>query len=150
MTHVRTTLNYSLRSVSPADQELLLARRFAGEEAARIYAVPPPIIGDLTHGSFANVNDLLRYWAMGTIAQWCRRVEAEFVRSVFTDTERRTYELSLDLSGLLRGDPAQRWAAWKIAVDSRVLTPNEVRGEEGWNPRPGGDEFPPTPTPTPP
>jgi hypothetical protein len=21
-------------------------------------------------------------------------------------------------------------------------TPNEVRGEEGWNPRPGGDEFP--------
>lgn len=21
-------------------------------------------------------------------------------------------------------------------------TPNEIRGEEGWNPRPGGDEFP--------
>jgi hypothetical protein len=21
-------------------------------------------------------------------------------------------------------------------------TPNEVRGEEDWNPRPGGDEFP--------
>jgi HK97 family phage portal protein len=55
-------------SGSPVDQELLLARRFAGEEAARVYGVPPPIIGDLTHGSFANVNDLLRYWhgrAMG-------------------------------------------------------------------------------------
>jgi phage portal protein BeeE len=53
---------------------LLLARRFAGEEAARVYGVPQPIIGDLTHGSFANVNDLLRYWAMGTVAQWARRI----------------------------------------------------------------------------
>jgi HK97 family phage portal protein len=130
-------------SGSPVDQELLLARRFAGEEAARVYGVPPPIIGDLTHGSFANVNDMIRFWAMGTIAQWARRIEAEFARSVFS---RRTHELVIDLSGLLRGDPAQRWTAWKIAVDSRVLTPNEIRTEEGYNPRPAGDDFTATPT----
>jgi HK97 family phage portal protein len=91
---------------SPVDQEILLARRFAGEEAARVYGVPPPIIGDLTHGSFANVNDMIRFWAMGTVAQWARRIEAEFARSVFSG--RRTHALVIDLSGLLRGDLAQR------------------------------------------
>lgn len=127
-------------SGSPVDQEILMARRFAGEEAARVYGVPPPIIGDLTHGSFANVNDLLRYWAMGTVAQWARRIEAEFARSVFSG--RRTHELVIDLSGLLRGDPEQRWAAWKIASDSGILTKNEIRTEEGYNRLPGGDDFP--------
>jgi phage portal protein BeeE len=47
-----------------------------------------------------------------------------------------THRLEIDLSGLMRGDPAQRWAAWKIAVEANILTPDEVRQEEGWNPRP--------------
>jgi HK97 family phage portal protein len=129
-------------AASPADQEILLARRFAGEEAARLYGLPPPIIGDLTHGSFANVNDMIRFWAMGTVSQWARRIEAEFARSVFSG--RRTHELVIDLSGLLRGDPAQRWVAWKIAANTGVLSKNEIREAEGYNPVPGGDDFGPT------
>jgi phage portal protein BeeE len=42
----------------------------------------------------------------------------------------------IDLSGLMRGDPAQRWQAWEIAVKNNILTPDEARQEEGWNPRP--------------
>ena len=50
--------------------------------------------------------------------------------------------LELDLGGFLRGDPAQRWAGYDIAIKNHVLTPNEVREAEGYNPRTGGDEFP--------
>lgn len=130
-------------SGTPEDQELLNSRRFAAEEAARVYGVPQPIVGILDHGSFANVNDLLRYWAMGTVSQWVRKVEAEFHRSVLSAAGRRTHQLVLDVSGLLRGDPAQRWAAWKIAVDGGILTADEVREEEGWNPRPATVTPPP-------
>lgn len=126
-------------TASPVDQEIVAARRFAGEEVARIYGVPAPIINDLTHGSFANVNDLLRLWAQGTVQQWCRKIEAEFQRSALSGPSRRSHALVLDLSGLLRGDPAQRWAAWKIAADGGILTPNEIREEEGFNPIAGGD-----------
>jgi len=38
-----------------------------------------------------------------------------------------------------RGDPEQRWQAHQIAVRNQILTPNEVRRVEGWNPRDGGD-----------
>jgi hypothetical protein len=44
------------------------------------------------------------------------------------------HKLELDLSGLLRGDPAQRWQSWAIAVQHGILSPDEVREEEGWNP----------------
>jgi phage portal protein BeeE len=32
-------------------------------------------------------------------------------------------------------DPAQRWQSWKITVDAGILDPDEIREEEGWNPR---------------
>lgn len=125
-------------SGSPVDQEILAARRFVVDEVSRLYAVPPPILQALENGSFANVNDLIRLWGTGTVAQWARRIEAEFARSIFGGS---ATELVIDLSGLLRGNPAERWAAWKIAAEAGILTKNEIRESEGYNPLPGGDAF---------
>lgn len=122
-------------SLSMEDAEFLASRRFTVEELARLFGVPPPVAGDLTHGSFANVESLLRWFAQATLVPWCRKIEGEFTRSVFSDAARATHRLEFDLSGLLRGAPEQRWQAWKIAVDSKILDPDEVREEEGWNPR---------------
>jgi len=121
--------------------ELIDARRFAIEEAARLYQVPPPIVGDLSHGTFTNSETLIRFFAMSTVTTWCRKIEAEFHRSIFSAETRRTHHFELDLSGLLRGDPETRWKSHEIALRNRVLTPNEVRLVEGWNPREGGDTF---------
>jgi HK97 family phage portal protein len=134
-------LKWTTVTATPEDLELLAARRFAIEEAARLYQVPPPIIGDLSHGTFTNSETLIRFFAQSTILTWARKIEAEVHRSIFTDSARRTRQFELDLSGLLRGDPETRWKSHEIALRNRVLTPNEIRELEGWNPRPGGDEF---------
>jgi phage portal protein BeeE len=60
------------------------------------------------------------------------KLEQEFSRSVFTGSNRR---LNCDLSGLLRGDPATRFNNWKIAIDTGMVTADEARIEEGFNPR---------------
>jgi HK97 family phage portal protein len=96
-------------SVSPEDAEFLASRQFTVEELARLFNVPPPIIGDLQYGTFSNVETLLRWFAQNTLSPWIRKVEAEFARSVFAGA--RNHRLEIDLSGLMRGDPAQRWAA---------------------------------------
>jgi HK97 family phage portal protein len=140
-------LKWKQISISPEDAEFLASRRFTVEELARLYGCPPPIIGDLTHGTFSNTETLVRWFAQATLTPWVRKLESEFTRSVFSAASRGTHKLELDLSGLLRGDPAQRWAAWKIAVEAQILDPNEVREEEGWNPR--AEEKQPKPrTPT--
>ena len=126
-------------SISPEDAELLASRRFSVEELARIYAVPPPIIGDLTNGTFTNAETVGRWFAQQTLATWIRKVEAEFIRSVFSESSRMTHELEFDLSGFLRGDPETRWRSHEIAVKNGILTANEVREVEGWNPRTDGE-----------
>jgi HK97 family phage portal protein len=132
-------LEWKSISISPEDAELLASRRFTGEELARIYNTPPPIIGDLTHGTFTNSETLIRFFAQSTLSGWCRKLEAEFHRSVLSEASRIDHQFVLDLSGLLRGDPETRWKSHEIALRNQVLTPNEIRSEEGWNPRPGGD-----------
>ncbi len=128
-------LKWKQLSISPEDAEFLASRRFTVEELARLFGVPPPMAGDLSHGTFSNVETLLRFFATNTLAPWVRKLEAEFTRSVFSASSRSTHKLELDLSGLLRGDPAQRWQAWKVAIEAGVLDTDEIREEEGWNPR---------------
>lgn len=120
-------------SVSPEDAEVLASRRFTVEELCRLFQVPPPIVQDLSHGTFTNSREAGRWFAQFSLTPWVRKIEAEFSRSVFTDP---AVSLELDMSALLRGDAETRWASHKIAVDSGILDPDEIRELEGWNPRP--------------
>jgi HK97 family phage portal protein len=126
-------------SVSPEDAELLASRRFTTEELARIFQVPPPIIGDLSHGTFTNSAEAGRWFVQHCLRPWCRKLEASIARACFTAEEMQTYSIEFDLSDLLRGDPEARWRSNQVAVDSGILTPNEVREQEGWSPRTDGE-----------
>lgn len=126
-------LEWQAAQISPEDAELLETRRFGVEEIARLFQVPPPIIGDYTHNTFTNSETAGRWFATFCLAPWARKIEAEFARSLFPTGS--PYELELDLSGFLRGDPETRWNAHKIALETGVLDPDEVRQVEGWNPR---------------
>lgn len=127
---------YTPISTVPAEAQTLQSRRYSGEEVARLFGVPPAIIGDLTHGTFTNSETAGRWFAQFTLAPWCRKLEAEAARSLFDPSG--THHLELDMSALQRGDDSARWAAHKIAVETGVLDRDEIRDLEGWNPRPAG------------
>ncbi|BBC74408.1 phage portal protein [Altererythrobacter sp. B11] len=126
-------MEWTAAQISPEDAELLESRKFGVEEICRLFQVPPPLVQDYSHNTFTNSETAGRWFAMFTLAPWARKIEAEFARSVFSTGS--GFELELDLSGFLRGDPTTRWNAHKIALEAGVLTANEVREIEGWNPK---------------
>ncbi|MEM7687798.1 MAG: phage portal protein [Pseudomonadota bacterium] len=135
-------LTWTTATISPEDAELLESRKFGIEEIYRLFQVPPPLVQDYSHNTFTNSETAGRWFAQFTLAPWARKLEAEFARSVFPSNS--GLELEFDLSGFLRGDPKTRWDAHKIALETGVLDPDEVRHVEGWNPRqntstPGGE-----------
>lgn len=138
-------LRWSQMTISPEDAEMLASRRFTTEELARLFNIPPPIVGIWDNSTFTNSETAGRWFAQHTLNGWIRKIETEFNRTVFTATEPR--ELSLDLAGFLRGDPESRWRSHEIALKNRVLTRNEVREEEGYNPLPDGDNLDPASPP---
>lgn len=121
-------------SVSPEDAEVLDSRKFSIEELARLFGVPPPLIQDYSRNTFTNAATAGLWFAQFTLAPWARKLEAEFSRSLFGASS-GSHELTIDLSGLTRGDFAARWASYAIAVDKGILDPAEIRDAEGYNPR---------------
>lgn len=119
-------------SISPEDAEVLASRRFTVEELCRIFQVPPPIIQDYSHGTFTNTQQAALWFAQLSLTPWVRKIEAEFARTVFGDGS--DYHLEIDLSGLMRGDYAARWSAYGTAIDKGILTVDEIREAEGYNP----------------
>ena len=127
-------LEWQALSISPGDAEVLASRRFTVEELCRLYQVPPPIVQDLSHGTFTNSREAGRWFAQFSLAPWARKIEAEFARSVFGASS-ADCSLEIDMSALMRGDAEARWQSHKIAVDAGILDANEVREIEGYNPR---------------
>lgn len=131
-------MKWSAAQISPEDAELLETRKFGVVELCRLFQVPPPIVQAYENNTFTNAAQAGLWFATFCLAPWARKIEAEFARSVFPLGA--MYELELDLSGFLRGDPETRWNAHKIAIETQVLDPDEVRQIEGWNPRKGNSE----------
>nr|WP_246605078.1 phage portal protein [Aquisediminimonas sediminicola] len=119
--------------ISPEDAELLETRKFGVVEICRLFQVPPPIVQAYENNTFTNAAQAGLWFATFCLAPWARKIEAEFARSVFPAGG--NFELELDLSGFLRGDPETRWNAHKIALETGVLDADEVRQIEGWNKR---------------
>lgn len=69
--------------VNPEDAEFLASRQFTVEELARLFNVPPLVIGDLQYGTFRNVEILLRGFAQNTLSPWIRKRGTEFTGSIF-------------------------------------------------------------------
>ena len=122
-------------SASAEDSEVLDSRQFAAEEIARLYGVPPPLVGIWRYSSFTNSQQANSWFGQNTLRPWCRAIEREFARSVFADPSR--FSLELDLSGLLRGDFASQVQAGVNLVRSGILSQDELREELGYNRRGG-------------
>jgi HK97 family phage portal protein len=130
-------------SVSPEDAQLLESRRFGVESICRLFGVPPQLIGDTSTTAYSNMVEASRHLARLTIAPWAAKWETALARSLFTESDRQTHSIEINMDELLRGDPLQRAQTWRVLREIGAVNANEVRRSEGWNRRtdPAGDEF---------
>ncbi len=131
-------LEYSPTGVSPEDAELLDSRRFSVEEIARLFRIPPPIVGDLTHGTYSNVTELGRWFMTYTLQPWINKWEAALEAALLTETEAETYFIEFKTENFLRGNIQTRYAAYAQGLQNGFLNIDEVRAMENRNPPPDG------------
>ena len=114
-------------ATDPHEAETLDTRRFMVPEICRIFEVPPPLVQSYEHNTFTNSQEASRWFSNFTLAGWARKFEMVFRTSLLPDHQ----SLELDMSAFTRADHADRWAAYKIALEMGVLKPEEVRRLEG-------------------
>lgn len=128
-------LKWTAISVSPEDAQMLESRRFSVEQIARMFRIPPPVLGDLSNGSYSNVTELGRWFYQHTIMPWLVRWERAIERALFSEDGRRAHEVEFDTDVLVRGDYLQRLQGYRIGREVGLYSANDLRKFENLNPR---------------
>jgi HK97 family phage portal protein len=123
--------------VDPDKMQLLETQRFAVEDIARIYNLPPVFVQDLTHGTFSNTEQQDLHFVKHTVRRWVTQFEQEINLKLFGRSKGSFY-VEFDLDGLMRGDFVARMSGYATGIQNGILTPNEARAAENRSDDPSG------------
>lgn len=130
--------------IPPEQAQFLETRKFQINEIARIYRVPPHMIGDLEKSSFSNIEQQSLEFVMYTLDPWVVRWEQAIVRSLLSSTEKKEYFVKFNVNGLLRGDYQSRMSGYAVGRQNGWLSADDIRELEDMNKLPvgrGGDKY---------
>jgi HK97 family phage portal protein len=127
----------------PEDSQFLETRKFQVSEIARIFHVPPHMIGDVEKSTSwgTGIEQQNIGFITYTLTSWMERWEQEISRTLLTKEERQIYFAEHLVDGLLRGDAKTRYQNYQIARQNGWLNGNEIRELENMNPADGLDEY---------
>lgn len=126
-------MKYTPITISPEQAQFLETRKFQINEIARIFRVPPHMIGDLDRSTFSNIENMSREFVTYTLDPWIGRLEASMHRSLLTEDEKKTYTIRFNVEGLLRGDYKSRMEGYAVGINNGFMCVNDVRRLEDWN-----------------
>lgn len=137
-------MKYTPISISPEQAQFLETRKFQINEIARIFRVPPHMVGDLEKSSFSNIEQQSLEFVKYTLDPWVARWEQAIVRSLFTTDEKTQYFVKFNVDGLLRGDYQSRMNGYAIGRQNGWMSANDIRELENLDRIPeeeGGDLY---------
>jgi HK97 family phage portal protein len=137
-------MKYQPIGISPEQAQFLETRKFQINEIARIFRIPPHMIGDLEKSSFSNIEQQSLEFVKYTLDPWVIRWEQAISRSLLRFDEKKLLFAKFNVDGLLRGDYTSRMNGYAIGIQNGFMCPNDARALEDMDLIPdelGGNKF---------
>ena len=137
-------MKYTPISISPNEAQFLETRKFQINEIARIFRVPPHMVGDLEKSSFSNIEQQSLEFVKYTLEPWLVRWEQAMQRALIPQDDKSRYFIKFNVDGLLRGDYQSRMQGYATARQNGWMSANDIRELENLDRIPaedGGDLY---------
>ena len=137
-------MKYQQIGIPPEEAQFLETRKFQINEIARLYRIPPHMVGDLDKSSFSNIEQQSLEFVKYTLDPWVIRWEQSLQRSLLLPGEKGKYFIKLNVDGLLRGDYQSRMNGYAVGRQNGWFSANDIREMENMNPIPdeeGGNMY---------
>lgn len=134
-----TGTKFQTLTISPEDAQFLESRRWQTIEIARLYGIPPHLLGDVEKSTSWGTGIEQQNIGLVTysVRPWLHRIEQRVSREIVSPS---TQVARFDVNALLRGDAAARAAYYTQGIQWGWLTRNEARAGEEMQPIDGLDE----------
>lgn len=129
-------MKYQQIGIPPEEAQFLETRKFQINEIARLYRIPPHMVGDLDKSSFSNIEQQSLEFVKYTLDPWVIRWEQSLQRSLLLPSEKGKYFIKLNVDGLLRGDYQSRMNGYAVGRQNGWFSANDIREMENMNPIP--------------
>ena len=123
-------MKYTPISIPPEQAQFLETRKFQLDEIARIFRIPPHMIGDLEKSSFNNIEQQSLEFVKYTLNPWVCRIEQAIFKSLLNEEEKKKYTVKFNVDGLLRGDYMSRMQGYAVARQNGWMNANDIRSLE--------------------
>nr|WP_077838995.1 phage portal protein [Clostridium beijerinckii] len=130
--------------IPPEQAQFLETRKFQINEIARLFRIPPHMVGDLDKSSFSNIEQQSLEFVKYTLDPWVIRWEQAMKKALLLPGEKKDYFIKFNVDGLLRGDYQSRMNGYSIGRQNGWLSSNDIRELENLNKIPeelGGDLY---------
>jgi HK97 family phage portal protein len=130
---------YQPIGIPPEDSQFIQTREFAVNEVARLYGIPPHMLGQVTSSTSwgAGIEQQSLGFNIYTLRPWVTRIE----QSLSNELLPMGVNCRFNVDELLRGAAQEEISAHEAAIFSGQETVNEARAARGKPPLSGGDEI---------
>jgi HK97 family phage portal protein len=132
-------LKWTPLQLSSQEMEFIAGRAFQLQEIARMFRIPPHMIGDLSRSTNNNIVQQSQEYVNYTISGYTRRWRSKMRMAFGLRTASDDVQVHFDLSELTRADATARYNNYRINIMSGWMTRNEARIDDGRNPIKGLD-----------
>lgn len=137
-------MKYTPISISPEQAQFLETRKFQINEIARIFRVPPHMVGDLEKSSFSNIEQQSLEFVKYTLDPWIVRWEQALNKTLLSKDQKNKFFFKFNVEGLLRGDYQSRMQGYAVGRQNGWMSANDIRMLEDMDKIPaedGGDLY---------
>jgi HK97 family phage portal protein len=126
-------------TVDPTASQLVDQRKFAVEEIARIFRVPPFMLGVSENAAmaFASIEQQQLFFRQHTIQPYVEMLEDHFQMLL----ENPATFIKFNMSSIVRADLSSRYSAYNVALLAGFMSVNDVRRLEDLGPVEDGDQY---------
>lgn len=115
-------------SMSPVEVELIEQRKLNREEIGMVYDLAGPLMNDLTHGTYSNVEELNKALYRDVVPPWTGLIEHTMqVQLIDPEPSWLDQFVAFDYADKLKGEPRELAETLKLEVEAGLITRNEAR-----------------------
>ena len=126
-------MKFQAIGIPPEQAQFLETRKFQINEIARIFRVPPHMVGDLEKSSFSNIEQQSLEFVKYTLDPWVVRWEQSLQQSLILPSEKTSLFIKFNVDGLLRGDYQSRMNGYAVGRQNGWMSANDIRELEDMN-----------------
>lgn len=130
-------------TIDPRDAQFLELRQFQRSEIVDIFFATPLSLMSKSDSTptYASAEQFSLGFVVYALMPWLVNIEKAIRRDLLAPAERQNLYAKFRPEGLQRGDIKTRFEAYRTAINSEIMNPNECRELEDLDPYEGGDIF---------